>query len=274
MTFYNIFQNLNMNYLNNGVNNCFTPQFGLFEQFSPPAFNWNMPSLFNFSSPLFNWGMPSLFNFNYMPQPTIDLSKMFSWENMFNQNVNFNQNNFSWNTNFSNLSSTDTFTRATTPISKPTIRYNTSSLKLDNYNESFGKKLAETALEYTSYKCDRSSKTVIKSKKKSSYDWDGLCATYVKMAIRDSGGGSYVNGHAYQMTDILSKNKKFKRISTNVDLKSLPAGCILVYGKGVENYSNEYGHVEITLGDGRAASDAITKNLHKKPSAIFMPTYA
>lgn len=262
MTFYNNFQNINMSYLSNGLNNAFTswftPSFGGFQ-----SFNWN-----------FNWGMPSLFDFSNF---SFDFSKMFRWDSSLwnNSFTTFNNNNnFNWNNNFYNSYNTDIFTRTTTPSSTPTIKYNASYLKLDGYNEDFGKKLATTALEYTNYKCDKGNKTIIRTQKKSSYNWDGLCATYVKMAIRDSGGGNYENGHAYQMTDILRKNKKFKQISTNVDLKSLPAGCILVYGKGVAGYSSEYGHVEITLGDGRAASDALTTNLHKKPTAIFIPTYA
>ena len=100
----------------------------------------------------------------------------------------------------------------------------------------------------------------------------GFCAAYVKRAIQQAGLGPYESGHAYQMTQILRKNKNFKEISPeNVDVSKLPAGCVLVYNKGVEGYSKEYGHTEITTGDGRAAYDGITKNLYKKPSAIFIP---
>ena len=70
-------------------------------------------------------------------------------------------------------------------------------------------------------------------------------------------------------------NKNFKEINPNgVDLKKLPAGCVLVYGKGVAGYSKKYGHTEITTGNGKAVSDGVTQNLHRKPTAIFMPTAA
>ena len=83
--------------------------------------------------------------------------------------------------------------------------------------------------------------------------------------------GSYVSGHGYQMTDILSRNKNFKQISASgVDVTKLPAGCVLVYGKGVSGYNKDYGHTEITTGDGRGVSQAITYNV-RKPSAIFIP---
>ena len=77
------------------------------------------------------------------------------------------------------------------------------------------------------------------------------------------------------MSNILRKNKNFKEISpSKVNVEDLPAGCVIVYNKGVQGYSPEYGHTEITTGDGRAVSDGITQNLHKTPSAIFVPVTA
>ena len=70
---------------------------------------------------------------------------------------------------------------------------------------------------------------------------------------------------------MLRGNSNFKEISVNgVNVKELPAGCVLVFEKGAQGYSKEYGHVEITIGDGRGVSDGITQNL-KTPSAIFIP---
>ena len=70
----------------------------------------------------------------------------------------------------------------------------------------------------------------------------------------------------------MENNKNFEEISpTDVNVKDLPAGCVLVYDKGARGYSKKYGHTEITTGDGRAVSDGITRNLHRKPSAIFVP---
>lgn len=97
------------------------------------------------------------------------------------------------------------------------------------------------------------------------------CATYVKKAIEESGLGKYESGHAYECANILKKNKNFKEISTTgLDLSKLPAGCVLVYGKKVAKYSPQYGHVEITLGNGKAASDGITNKI--RPGArVFVP---
>ena len=45
---------------------------------------------------------------------------------------------------------------------------------------------------------------------------------------------------------------------------------ILVYDKGACGYSKEYGHVEVSIGGGQAASDGI-QNIKGKPSALFIP---
>ena len=133
------------------------------------------------------------------------------------------------------------------------INQKTDNMSIIGYNLKAGEKLAKTAL-------------------KKAVGWTGYCARYVKNAIKDAGLGEYVSGHAFQMPNILRKNRNFRELSPyKVDVKKLPAGCILVYGRGVSGYSPKYGHIEITTGDGRAVSDGITKNLHKKPTAIFMP---
>lgn len=97
------------------------------------------------------------------------------------------------------------------------------------------------------------------------------CARFVKNAIARCGLGKYQSGNGKDMTAILSNNSNFKQISPdNVDLKSLPAGTVLVYGAGVSGYHKVYGHTQIITEDGRAASDHIERNI-RKPSAIFIP---
>jgi hypothetical protein len=98
------------------------------------------------------------------------------------------------------------------------------------------------------------------------------CATYVKKAIVNAGLGSYKQGvHGYGMADAYKATGNFREISAEgVDLKKLPAGCILCYGKGVAGYNGQYGLTEITLGNGKAVSDGITRNI--RPGArILIP---
>lgn len=97
--------------------------------------------------------------------------------------------------------------------------------------------------------------------KKNMVGWTGYCARHVKTDIKEAGLGKYESGHAYQCTGILDRNPNFKRVNISIqDLKKTP-GIVLVYGRGVSRYSKDYGHIEITGGDGCAYSDGRTKNI-------------
>ena len=221
-------------------NNMFS--FGMNNGFMP---DWSFPNYFQqFQMPFFNLfdNFYNTFNFSYNPL-----------------NFQMQQPLFSFNSGYygsaplTGLKSTvqsenvDTFERS------KNIDYSKDNLKLDDYNAFKGEKLANIAMN-------------------NSVGWTGFCAAYVKEDIREAGLGSYASGHAYKMSEILRNNKNFKEISPDdVDVSELPAGCVLVYDKGVAGYSKKYGHTEITTGDGRAVSDGITKNLYKKPSSIFIP---
>ena len=100
-----------------------------------------------------------------------------------------------------------------------------------------------------------------------------LCAKYVKEAIRDVGLGPYIQGDGYYCQYILRANPNFEEIKVKGnELSSLPAGCIIVYDKGDGGYSTDSGHVEITLGDGRACSDIITNNIEQSDNThVFVP---
>ena len=106
-----------------------------------------------------------------------------------------------------------------------------------------------------------------------SVGFTGYCARYVKTAISDAGLGNYEYGHAYQMDDILRRNNNFREIPASTDVRSLPAGCVLVFNQGSRGYSSSYGHTEITDGKGHGISDGVTHNL-RQPDAIFMPVAA
>jgi len=241
MTFINMFSNFNRDYFS-GMSWNFMPVFPCFNM--PSFFNLN-PFIPNFTFQNFysGWNMPYTWNFS---------SPAFNIFNTLFQLPEFKLNNTSniWETpSYAKNKSTsgtsgDTFTLSNT--------YK-KGFYIKNYDAKAGEKLAKTAL-------------------KNQIGFDNKCATYVKNAIQECGLGTYENGHGYQMAGILRKNSNFKEISpSSINVKDLPAGCVLVYGKGVAGYSSEYGHTEITTGDGRAVSDGITKNLRKTPSAIFVP---
>ena len=99
-----------------------------------------------------------------------------------------------------------------------------------------------------------------------------LCARYVKEAIRDVGLGPYINGNGEYCKYILRANPNFQETKVKgEDLQKLPAGCVIVYDKYDSGYGKD-GHVEITLGDGRACSDVITDKIEPSDKAyVFIP---
>lgn len=150
---------------------------------------------------------------------------------------------------------------------------------LSDYNETKGKLLGDLAEDYCSRYLDQSTNTIGASGKSPIWSHsdnavDPICAAYVKTVIQDANLGEYEPGHAFQMIDILKDNPNFKRINpAEISVKDLPAGCVIVYGKGVGGYSEEYGHTEITLGNGTCASQAITMHPESRgtPTAIYIP---
>ena len=124
-----------------------------------------------------------------------------------------------------------------------------------------------TALGYNAQKGQKLANIAIKN----TVGFTGYCATYAKRDIGQAGLGKYESGHAFQCDDILRRNPNFKEISSaGLDLKKLPAGCVLVYERGVSGYSSSYGHIEITDGQGGARSDGKTNNI--RPGAkVFIP---
>ena len=129
---------------------------------------------------------------------------------------------------------------------------NLPQLSSIGYNAKKGKSLAQTALS-------------------NSVGFTGYCAKYVRSALEKTGLSNGLRGDAADYNTILASNKNFKEISAQgLDLKSLPAGCILVYDRGQSGYSSQYGHIEITTGSGQAVSDGITNNI--RPGArVYVP---
>lgn len=260
MAFFNHFTNININ-----IDNFYSGFGGLV---SPCLGNFSFINNFGFNN--FNFGMPIFNNFGWFNgftnYPSInDISANSLWNTTLTNirpptfsNCDWNTANFNnWDCNFMspkwNTCNFDTFDHST-----HTKNYSSSILDKipSDYDKNKGKKLANIAL-------------------KNQKGFSGYCATYVKNAIQEAGLGSYISGDAYQMGSILRNNRNFKEISaSSVNVEDLPAGCILVYDKGAQGYSSLYGHTEITTGDGRAVSDGITNNLHKQPSAIFVPITA
>ena len=116
MTYFNPLSHLNFNF--EGINNLFTPSFGVFQGFNLPIFNNILPFFNNFS-----WNMPSLFSFtpfssgftfptnntNIFAQPIQQPWNTGNFTDLSNYTFNFNPTPTWNNTNFG---MSDTFTRS------------------------------------------------------------------------------------------------------------------------------------------------------------------
>lgn len=167
---------------------------------------------------------------------------------------------------------------ATTKGYKHGHRYNQVKGSFDAASVNFNKNnnavsfnsLQAKGLKYSSAKGQKLAKDMANH----SVGFTGHCSRYVREGLQRTG---LYNGHtasAYQMGGTLAKNKNFQEVSPNsVNLKDLPAGCILVYDKGAAGYNSTHGHIEVTLGDGTACSDGRTRNVRRTNNMrIFVPT--
>lgn len=102
--------------------------------------------------------------------------------------------------------------------------------------------------------------------------FNGKCAKFVSDALEATRMSNGKRGDGYMMSGILRQNPNFKEVpvSSIKDIASIPEGAILVYDKGVCDYSKDFGHVEVAIGGGKAASDGIQK-IKGMPSALFIP---
>lgn len=188
-----------------------------------------------------------------------------------------------------------TLSKVSLPKAKQTVSAQTTysddkdnkytSLKDAGYSKKLAKKLAEetashveseyTSLEYAGYNKELAEKLAEETASHVESEPTGFCAKYVSNAMERLGIVGK-RGDAYELRDSLRNNPHFKEIdASTVDVKNLPAGCVLVYQKGDAGYSSKYGHVEVTLGNGTAASDFINNNIKQSSNmSIFVPVSA
>jgi hypothetical protein len=98
----------------------------------------------------------------------------------------------------------------------------------------------------------------------------GWCYNAVADAVERVTGRFLWGEHAYQAADQFALSPHFFEV-WNRDLKSLPAGAVVVWGKG----TSRSGHISVALGNGQEASDHIasqmTYHYGGAPARIFLP---
>lgn len=121
------------------------------------------------------------------------------------------------------------------------------------------KELSAKGLKYSSEKGQKLAQDI----RSHSVGFIGKCSRYVSNALERTGLGHERRASAHMMDSALRGNGNFREITVSSldELKSLPAGCIVVYEAGAKGYNKVHGHIEVTLGDGRACSDGVTRNM-------------
>ncbi len=103
------------------------------------------------------------------------------------------------------------------------------------------------------------------------------CFKWVSQALRRAGVKGIGGASAYMAADQLARNPKFREIKVNPkELSKLPAGAVVVWdrgGSGTSGAAKTHGHISISLGDGREASDKIRKQITGMGSnvRVFLP---
>ena len=160
------------------------------------------------------------------------------------------------------------------PIANEQMSFNNNADAI-NQNE-----LSKYGLKYSKEKGEK----LARDMRNHAVGFTGYCSRHVSNGLQRTGLGNERMASAHMMDTALDGNKNFKRIQVNslAELKALPAGCIIVYeanaswnnGLRTGHYNATHGHIEVTLGDGTAASDGITRNMrYADPSqmSVFIP---
>ena len=104
----------------------------------------------------------------------------------------------------------------------------------------------------------------------SSRNTTGWCYNAVADAVESVVGVFLWGSHAYQAADQFAQSSHFYEVF-NYDIYNLPAGAVVVWGRG----SSRSGHISVSLGDGREASDHIanqmTYHYGGAPARVFYP---
>jgi len=98
----------------------------------------------------------------------------------------------------------------------------------------------------------------------------GNCKRGVRMALERQ-GVSLHGLSAYQGADQLARNPRFREVQVSREqLRQLPPGAVVVWNKG---NGRPHGHISISLGNGREASDVIRNQItgYGTSYRVFLP---
>jgi hypothetical protein len=98
-----------------------------------------------------------------------------------------------------------------------------------------------------------------------------LCYRYVKQGVSQALGLSLTGASAYMAAQQLAATDQFREVKLKpADLKSLPAGSIVVWGRSKKH---PHGHVSVADGEGREISDRVRPQItnYGTKLRVFVP---
>lgn len=131
-----------------------------------------------------------------------------------------------------------------------------SSCSLNNINEEIEENRQQSGLsnQYNLYKGNRiADEAYYEASRRNTY---GRCFNAVADAVERITGTFLWGSHAYQAADQFASSPHFYEVS-NYNIRYLPEGAVVVWGKG----TSPSGHISVSLGDGREASDHIAQQM-------------
>ncbi len=167
-------------------------------------------------------------------------------------------------------------TTASVSIQTSSNRKETLLKNIEKNDKNFAEQLKEKGVEYDPKLGHSLAEEIIEK----APGTKGHCAKYVNNALEANDINVKRDNHAYTRADVLARDSHFTEVTVTSaeDLKKLPGGSAIVYGKSVCGYNETHGHVAIATGNGSVASDHIQNSI-KYPSngegiRVFIPTKA
>jgi hypothetical protein len=108
----------------------------------------------------------------------------------------------------------------------------------------------------------------------------GRCKKGVRLAFEAAELGTITGESAYMAASQLAKRRDFKEVAVSQEqLRMLPPGAVIVWdkggGAGVSAAGKKHGHIEVSLGNGQAASDYVGRIMTSRGPGVgyrvFMP---
>lgn len=99
----------------------------------------------------------------------------------------------------------------------------------------------------------------------------GWCARGVNRALEAAGLQVPRKASAYMYGDMLAKDSRFREVKlSDEQIRNLPPGAIVVSG-AYNSPGNPHGHIAVTLGNGKEASDHIANIRTHGTQRVFIP---